>query len=476
MKRNRVSNASARASQRVAPESQKLEPSFADLPSLITTQILLQLPIKSVLICRCVCRSWNAVISDPHFAKSHFNRSQVSVMIRTNDPKQVSRTLHLLEYEPNKFESDDDDYEKQFCFCEDNSLKPECNKHLKLEAKFKLPLRDAKLVLLKRDESKRGGRQRTYIACNPKHDKFAMVNSCNGLLCLSDPRGRNTVVVCNPITGEFINLPKPTNIEKTRGLTYAGFGFLPKTGEYKVIRTYWVFDGMAAEIHTLGTSTWRNIAMDPRIFIWKLGFPTCVNGAVHWICSYSDGGEMSILCFNLQRERFQPFPSPPHVFEEDGGTKNLENISMGELRGFLYICDASSFDPVTMWMMKKYGIGESWTKVFSIDTLCVERWPCGLNRPVKHFKKDAAVLMYNSCNCFIYYDPEEYGFKFEVIPHIPSLISLKDAVKGDNIEVQNVHTRCAKFKLREENEVLFLAEDDVELASLYSSSDGEEYA
>ncbi|KAK7276796.1 hypothetical protein RIF29_17942 [Crotalaria pallida] len=178
MKRRRNSMIfNSQEANRIADKVEELGgPSFADLPCVITTSIMLRLPIKSLLICKCVCKSWNTLISDPRFAKLHFKRAPVSVMIRTNGPKRVSRALHLLEYEPEKFHRSN--YGDDFCCCDvDGMYKPECNRHVKLEPKFKLPLRDAKLVLSKRDEIKSGGRKTNYIPCQPKDDKFAMGNS-----------------------------------------------------------------------------------------------------------------------------------------------------------------------------------------------------------------------------------------------------------------------------------------------------------
>ncbi|KEH34218.1 putative F-box domain-containing protein [Medicago truncatula] len=73
-------------------ETQELSPSFADLPFPIATDVLLRLPIKSVLVCKCVCRTWNTVISDPHFAKVHFERSPYGFLILTCDRRLVPRT------------------------------------------------------------------------------------------------------------------------------------------------------------------------------------------------------------------------------------------------------------------------------------------------------------------------------------------------------------------------------------------------
>jgi len=120
-------------------------------------------------------------------------------MIRTNDYYRVSRTLYLLECEPEKFE------------IESNNL-------VKLKPMFKLPLRSfrdksdeinnisnrpfraARLVSWKNYENSDRGRQSLYIACNREFDKFDIVNSCNGLLCLSDLSFGNPLVICNPVT------------------------------------------------------------------------------------------------------------------------------------------------------------------------------------------------------------------------------------------------------------------------------------
>src|SRR6266487_4448246 len=107
MKRKKRSIPPARVSQRCNKAKGKvvddetlnhlLCPYFDNIPSHITVQILLQLPIKSLFICKCVCKMWKTLISEPHFAKLHFQKTPSSLMIRTNDRRQVSRTLYLLE-------------------------------------------------------------------------------------------------------------------------------------------------------------------------------------------------------------------------------------------------------------------------------------------------------------------------------------------------------------------------------------------
>ncbi|KAF7831436.1 F-box protein interaction domain protein [Senna tora] len=432
------------------PEIQPLWPSFADLPSPITTKILLRLPIMSVLICKCVCKSWHTIISDPHFAKLHFKNAPTDVMIRTNDKKRVSRTLHLLQFQPENFRG------RSECIC-NNICEPNCQGHTKLEAKFKLPLRDAKMVLDKMLEAKTGGRKRSYIACKPRDDKFAVVNSCKGLLCLCDPMHRDPLVVCNPITGEFIRLPETRKI--LRGTCDSGFGYHEKTREFKVIRVYdnyaqdpanakkWLSNGRVAEMLTLGNGTWKSVGVG--IVPSDLRFPTSVNGALHWLCPFSAGTEKLIVRFSFELERFETFPCPL-CQDNIHGVSELRNISMGELEGRLYLCGIFDYDHINLWLMKKYGVRDSWTMVYNIDMMTAQRWPFGFYRPIKSFNNGAAILMYHSLNCLIYHEHGGCGFnlfdvsgtqvKFEAFAHIPSLIPLKVAVKGD-VEVHNVHSR-----------------------------------
>ncbi|KAK2426918.1 F-box protein [Trifolium repens] len=489
MKRKKDSIYPTRASQRCNKAKGKVDddetqnhqlcPYFANIPSHLVAQILLQLPIKSLVICKCVCKMWKTLISEPHFAKLHFEKTPVNLLIRKKGYIRVSRTLYLLECEPEKFEIGSDN-------------------RVKLQPIFKLPLCDARLLrekmmyklnrpvravrlALEKNKNSDGGSQMLNINIRPYDDKFGVVKSCNGLLCLCSPEG-NPLVICNPATGEFIRLPKAINTPNRLRLLEPvgfGFGFQPKTNEYKVIQMWkkvvrnaypQVLKRMILEIYTLGTPSWRNVEVDPQVSNSRLKYPTCLNGVIHWIRFEGQNRSMSILCFCLESERLQSFPSPPDVFGNHHRISRNERISMGGSRGLLYICDTSSFHDGTMWVMNEYGIGESWTKVYNIDTSISSLGrpdKHGLCWPLKHFEDGASMLSYHSCNCLIYYEPENYGFKVfqihgspfvEIIPHIPSIISLKDIVKGDNIEVLNIYSMCANVKLREENEVLSLSQ------------------
>lgn len=250
------------------------------------------------------------------------------------------------------------------------------------------------------------------------------------------------------MTGEFIRLPKV--IRNKFNTLFSGIGYQPSTNEYKVVKIE--YDSMNVEINVVGTPTWRNVRISPTILgIWRSKHPTFVNEALHWIIF--NGKRGSILCFNFETEKLQLIflPSIP-VFQN---TYLHKGISMGALRDSLYVCNATLPSSVDVWIMRDYDSTKvKWSKAFTFKRAPYSEvsvyWP--ICWPVKHFEKGTAMLEFCSKAGFTYYYPKNSRpNKFQVcgtqektlkvIPHIPSLISLKDVVKGDNAEVLNIHSR-----------------------------------
>ncbi|PRQ50249.1 putative F-box domain-containing protein [Rosa chinensis] len=462
---------------------EQMGPVITDLPKFICQIILLKLPTRSILICKCVCKTWRVLISDPEFAKMHFAQAEAYPMVRPWGPTRVSRTLYLVEPEDEfSLAIKDKDYLSD---CDYGSLKfDKCHFRMNL-AKYKLPLRDAEKVMNNDDNvnlmrnRKHGSKRMPCIKIRPNDHKYNVVNSCNGFLCLSEPIFNDPVVVCNPVTGEFMHLPEASKRENQKVTIHCGIGFSPKANRYKVVR---IFDQGSphpitmAEAHTLGSSSWKLIGSCPCSSYNQLAFPTYIEGALYWF--YYDPLKYVILSFDLDSENFQSLPPLPFQREQ------YRNVSMGVLGNCLCVCDAHGIH-INLWVLKNHGAKRSWRRKISIETdhfgFDGERWPSGLYKPMKYCK-DGGLLMFNyRTNALIYHHPKTHRFiylklrgiksNFSAISHVPSFISLKDILVGDDVNILNINSRCAQMKLLGETRALFLEEEIADLASDFFTSD-----
>lgn len=437
-------------------------PSISDLQMTVFVDILLKLCTKSIALCKCVCKSWHALISDPQFAKLHFEQAKTCLLVRDMSYCRISRALFLLEPE------DGCSFDTGYCWC--GSVKEKCNRcrlNIEVKAKLKMPVRNAQVMLGHAGDDMnaifgvKNNRNRKQIGLKSvwAHNYF-IENSCNGLLCLIDETGYDDPVICNPILGEFIYLPKSSNKKDNALFFSVGLGFNPKKNQYKVIRMFsrlttdpaTAFSrrlgGSMAEIHTIGTDSWRSV----EILAFNRYFesnPVYLNVALHWI--YGKDGYKCIGSFDLEEEQFHSFsiPSPPH--------QQRAYLKMGVLGGSLCVYYTDAYGHIDIWVMKDYGISESWTRLFSIDYASDLGPPsCFRCQPISYLNNGALLMFDPSLNDLIYYD-ELRGLRFKhlkfigiksifnVIAYTPSFISLKDIAMATNVEVLNVNSRCGKL-------------------------------
>ncbi|KAM7503215.1 hypothetical protein LguiB_002119 [Lonicera macranthoides] len=322
------------------------------LPQELQQEILSRLPIQSLLQFRCVSKSWNSLITSPNFITTHLNRTLAS-----NSNQANTRTLlrhysltHEKEIFSFRFDTNDTD---TFDACQ----------HLKC------PLR----------------RNYGYY--------FSIIGSCNGLLCLTDDifEYTNNVFLWNPSIRRYLKLPVPrvtmdTELHKYLMCVY-GFGVDPNTNDYKVVRISYTkkhkecYFAPEVELYKLNTHSWIDLPWEevrgvlPPFGIgehlWSRAF---MNGKVHWIgykqnCSSSCSYRASICCFvllfDMGNDVFSELQLPESLVYVV--PLNLTVALMGESLSVLQ-CDEYLHSRVcTVWIMKEYGIVESWSKLCTID-------------------------------------------------------------------------------------------------------------
>ncbi|XP_071712459.1 F-box protein At3g07870-like [Rutidosis leptorrhynchoides] len=295
----------------------KCNASIQNLSDAHIIDILLRLPVKTIVCCKCVCRDWLNLITDSYFIKLHLSKSPECFMVLDKDYEEPRTTTSLKLVEIHEEHG---------------------HNHLHHDPIMSLDLNLATVF---------------------QNAQLSAEGSVNGLICLSSSdRTIKKTYICNPIPREYMILPK--SINDTRDGIYS-FGVSLLTSEYKVIRVYSKPSmrrpcPLYAEIYTLGTSQWR--CLGPITYSIYHFSGTLLNYHIHWNFYDRENRVEKICTFDFDNETFQLFPSPPVCLERDNKFRGM----LGVLKGCLcFSYDTRNVD-ILIWVMKEYGIENSWHK------------------------------------------------------------------------------------------------------------------
>ncbi|KAG7988224.1 hypothetical protein I3843_03G176100 [Carya illinoinensis] len=344
------------------------------LPYEVVVEILVRLPVKAVARCRRVCKKWCSVISSNSFIATHINRS-----LSTGLDNSESSSLRLFQsiktrifdlvicrqFEHISLRSDDESFGNNNNFIELKSCPLFCG--------------------------------------DPCYGHSDIVGFCKGVVCRAFDHHFHSYyyVLWNPSIHRALRLPQP-NI--ARGIpdyevkNSHGFGYDPSSNDFKVIRLVYLVRHYneaqpLVEIYTLNSGCWRAIDPPPQSYIVKKNcLSTFVNGASHWLAHTPPDAAAGttfrnvILAFDMGKEVFHEIEVPTCFVRE-----SHLNITVGVRDGLICLVPhnhkQSEKQHFSVWVMKDYGIGESWSKLFDIDislTLLT----------VVAFRKNGEVLIY----------------------------------------------------------------------------------
>lgn len=396
-----------------------------ELPTNLIFDILSRLPLKSICRCRSVCKTFLELLEHPYFAQLHLAKASsttVSLALQKHIGYQGFLCFHLIDL---------DDVSKA-APCSTVCYHDVCHARSHPHPDHSLTTQNAEFYFYDRGA--------------------AVVGSCNGLLCLYYAL-QNAYCIFNPVLGEYVVCPCQTlSAPAYTYINHSGFGFCSSTRQYKIVRFMCVasVDSLASlpktevvvEIHTLGSESWRKMHNVPHPKI-QGSFNSFLNGCLHWITTSRKPSDL-ICSLDLEKECIRILP-PPYHFSQSYVNK-ISWITVGTLRGCICLCYVNDDNLFEVWVMKDYGVKESWIKDFSIDInfysgLRMEH----LNHPIKFLNNGDLWVV--SGNALVSYCPRAGTFKdlkvldswkTEVIVHIPSFISLKHALEGKHVEVKNL--------------------------------------
>ncbi|KAM7497932.1 hypothetical protein LguiA_022346 [Lonicera macranthoides] len=289
------------------------------LPPEVLNEIITRLPVKSLLRCTSVCKSWYSLIASPKFITTHLNRNNNS-----NNHLLIRNFVNSFDYSVYR---DNETFDKLSTL------------------EFPLP------------------------------GYFRIIGSCNGLICLSsyDVDTTETVILWNPSIRKYVTLPRPSVTLDSNGPFHhtLGFGFHSATNDYKVVRVVYhipdhfeILTGPKVELYQLSTGCWRNINAEDFKYIVSVRDPQAfLNGVIHWTGIKNDGVPYLIVSFNMENEALGSMMVPHSL--QHGFPPRV--AVFGDSLSLMQLIFSGNDRHCCTWVMQEYGIAKSWTKQFTID-------------------------------------------------------------------------------------------------------------
>ncbi|KAF5755074.1 putative F-box domain-containing protein [Helianthus annuus] len=309
---------------------------LTNFPESLLLEIISRLPLKSIFKFKCVCKHWLTLISQPSFSKFYFN-----VTANSASSSVQFRILYRYIY-VSKFKDVLDRF------------RPEVyNSH-----KFSV------LFLSSFEEQQQS-------------DQFKVLGVSNGLIlcCLLGPL---VYYVCDPVTRQWVTLPRGRDMSASTHPIFFGEGFVSRVDENNVVVGYTVVrvellslrtNYLSLEAFSSETGKWVDYKLpceSPIALMKRGGGPVCFNGNFHWFV-YDHG----MVAFDPNKEpkscRLIQFPEDREVETEykHDGLYRLCDECQGKLRFFEVAYDVCSFYCFSMWDMKDYEKGE-WCSEFKV--------------------------------------------------------------------------------------------------------------
>ncbi|XP_055815435.1 F-box/kelch-repeat protein At3g23880 [Solanum dulcamara] len=288
------------------------------------TNILSRLPVRSLLRFKCVSKYLKVLINEPLFRQQHLNHAK------------------------------NDQNSQKFLFYKKPSL---------------YDIYSISCCPLSLDQQQVGNIRELDWPLNLRPEYCNVYCCCDGLVIIEvceNSIGPCSLLLWNPTTGESIELPSSKFLVK--GSFCYGMSFDSTNDDYKILRIPVDWNEcirVPGEILTLKSGSWRKIDKHPRhiqSMLDGIHSLAIIHGAFHWVAMSRN--TCFVVSFNISHEVYGDIiPLPEKIW--------LYNINVGvsELGGMLCAYSNGYYQrkrTFKLWMMKDYGLNESWNEVLSI--------------------------------------------------------------------------------------------------------------
>ncbi|XP_059450699.1 F-box/kelch-repeat protein At3g23880-like isoform X1 [Corylus avellana] len=328
-----------------------------DLPEDLSMEILSRLPVKSLMRCKCISKSWYALITNPSFI-----------------------TMHLTSHNPNR---------RAAILRRGGGLE-----HLRLST-------------LSNETLEVSGNVDLSQLFLDEVSKVSIFGPCNGILCFSGTLWKNRdghcdygrLVLWNPATRESKLLPPFPRQSDLYFFSNLGFGFDPKTNDYKVVRIMnFRFRHCKVQVYHLSTNSWRVLdsSPNPSYFIHLPRFPSYLNGVYYWWARVREDGYMGrqlLLSFDMSNEVFQEVLPPPSE-----GSCSEDIAVINDSVTMILPCNSELKECIEIWVLNECGVERTWTKILTIRQI-----PVFWN--LLQLREDGLVVLTDEDQCLVLYDP-----------------------------------------------------------------------
>ncbi|CAL1352151.1 unnamed protein product [Linum trigynum] len=304
------------------------------------------------------------------------------------------------------------------------------------------------------------------------------VGSVNGLVALRN--SERDLAIYNIATRKVRKLPvsevEPPGGQHLRtGYVFYGFGYDSLNDDYKLVRmATFVGDENAndtynydyeVKVYSFRSNSWKKI-MDVPYYIRFLhkplhqvlhrrGYGVLVGSALHWVLPQRAllGLKNYIVSFDFVAEKFDEVPQPEYE------NKDLSyQVDVGVLEGNLCVMCNYEHVCVDLWVMKEYGVKESWSRLFSVQKIR-NTTAFGFLRPLIYAKDGNELLLEVNDEKLFWYDSKTGKARsvrildgprsFGALMYVGSLIPVEDP---DEVERQRrLREDAEREKLRSEN-------------------------